>query len=146
MHLLFYSTAFNFIVRSWCQISCKRWAVINLSGSTVSVSLFCHPACLLDQKVGGLTKESLRYKRGVEIRIGLIWCLVFHYFPRLPPMCLSLFLSLQDTSFINRRTNVTPHFILISVLHSKSDTLPCWYCLSPIVCRDVLGVLSIIQN
>lgn len=29
LHLLFYSTAFNFIMSSSCQVACKRCAVIN---------------------------------------------------------------------------------------------------------------------
>ena len=76
LQLLFYSTAFNFIMRFWCQVSCKRWAVINWWGCTVSVSLFSHLACLMDQKVGWLTKESLRYKRGV---VQTNWCECYLY-------------------------------------------------------------------
>ena len=42
----------------------------------MSVSFFSHLACLLDQKVGWLTKESLRYKRGV---FQTNWCECYLY-------------------------------------------------------------------
>jgi len=54
---------------------------------------------------------------------------------------LSLFPSLQDTSFINRRANRTAGFSLILVLSSS-----CRHRISRVGCRDVLGVLSVIPN
>lgn len=61
----------------------------------MSVSLFCHRSCLIDQKGGWLTKEPLRYERvcfrlvGVNTNFtALMWCLFYHDFLRLPPVCL----------------------------------------------------------
>lgn len=62
----------------------------------MSVSLFCPPACLRDQKGGWLTKEPLRSERGAFFRtVGVnpnftvpMWSLFYHDFLRLPPVCL----------------------------------------------------------
>lgn len=133
--LLFYSTAFNFIMSSWCQVSYKWWTAIDWFKPMVSVSLFCHPAWLIDQKVGWLTKEPLRY-RGVCSRLTgvdtnftvLIQRLFYHDFPRLPPVCL--FVSMVAPSpfpakhQLNKQNQHDPFFVLIFSLYFYVKPLP----------------------